>query len=392
MPPVLSIIDELGHPVEILAMLTRRHVLGGAAALLGSPPLRAHPVASPLKAAILLEADRLTVSVRTGDRGPYRFALDSGGAMNLIENDLARALRLKFIGSATLTVNGKRGSLPCYEAPLTVGDAFRQPVVTLAGVSRFSFGEGVVGSLSAGFLSALPSEIAIDEGRWTIWEDRLPALPGYEQIPGSIGKASRGSTSFIFMPATVNGTPLRLALDTGFPGNVRLNASAAHRVGIHDDGGPWAPTVHDGRIARARKLTLGGVEFDGVLVASTGKNYSDGPYEDGLVGLGLLRALNLASNPDTGDLWVRRNLLPPAIDHYSLAGIWLERSTTGGRVIAVGRLSPGEAAGLKIGDRISGVFETLIDELAGPDGAIRSFRISRNGVERLVQLRLARFL
>ena len=186
--------------------------------------------------------------------------------------------------------------------------------------------------------------------------------------------------------------PLRLALDTGFPGVFRLTPSAARRVGVFDDGRPWAPGNHGRRLVRAKRLEVAGIPFEGQIVTATETMATDISGTDGLVGLSLLRAMNIAADPATRDLWLRRNTLAPARDHYSLAGVWLDRTARGGRVAAVGLGSPGEKAKLAIGDELVGDFEALVRDLEGPAGTERSFEVRRGGATRTVAMTLTPYL
>lgn len=372
----------------------RRELLAGlgagVAAGLGRPLAAAEPAL--LSIPVSLERDRLVLQARINEQGPFRFVLDTGGEASLIDKAVAHSLHLMPIGQTRLSLAGRKTQDIYHDVALTVDGAFRQPHVALAETDLIQFGEDIQGSLSAGFLTAVPGAIAFDTERWVVWPDRLPALPGYTRVPKSISVVRQGYSPWLFAPASIEGKPLRLVLDTGFPGVFRLTPTAARRVGVFDDGRPWAPGNHGRRSVRVRRLDVAGIGFDNLLATATETMATDVPGADGLVGLSLLRAMNIAADPSTRDLWLRRNTLTPAPDHYALAGVWLDRTSRGGRVAAVGRGSPGEKAGVTVGDELIGEFEGLVRDLGGPAGAERSFEVRRGGATRTVAMTLTPYL
>jgi predicted aspartyl protease len=370
----------------------REFIAGFSTSAIVSFNVPASAAEPPLSIPVSLEQDRLVLKARINEQGPFRFVLDTGGAMSLIDRTVARSLHLMPTGQTRLSLAGRRAQEVYHDVALTVDGAFRQPHVALTETDLIHFGSDIQGSLSAGFLTAVPGAIAFDTERWVVWPDRLPDLPGYIRVPKSISVPRQGYSPWLFAPASIEGKPLRLVLDTGFPGAVRLTPGAARRVGIFNDGRPWAPGGHGRRSVRVKQVQIAGISFENIIATHTEAAATDVPGSDGLVGLSLLRAMNIAADPATRDLWLRRNTLSPSRDHYSLAGIWLDRTSRGGRVSPVGLGSPGEKAGLAAGDELIGNFEDLVRELGGPAGAERSFEVRHGGATRTVLVTLTPYL
>lgn len=110
--------------------------------------------------------------------------------------------------------------------------------------------------------------------------------------------------------------PVRLALDTGFPGPLRLTPLATKRVGLDRSTRPTQPWMRhgheEGTLIRADSVVIGDVAL-GTPVVHLDERASD-TFPDGLIGLRSLRLLNLATDPASGDLWIKRNRLPPLAD------------------------------------------------------------------------------
>lgn len=109
---------------------------------------------------------------------------------------------------------------------------------------------------------------------------------------------------------------------------------------------------------------------------------------DGLIGLDLLSAFLLSTDLRTNKLWVGRNNLPIRQPHYSLSGIWLERSRDGSTttVTDVGAGSPAAVAGLRIGDIVlepSG-FTQAAHAVSGEDGKAVTLKVRRGSETRTI--------
>ena len=356
-------------------MISRRNLLGGmaAAAILPAGTLRAAgQAAPPLTISIALEEGRVLVACNLAGQGPFLFAMDTGGVVSLIRDDLAKRLGLKKRISANLAIGGVNRSYPVYEGrDFVIGGSLRDKDVALAGTDRVSFGEDVSGSLAAGAMTAFDSELDFGKGEWRIYRDGIQDRTGYVRLASEIRHYNlENGSAYIFADATLDGKTYRFLLDTGAPVAARLYGPASRKSGLWDDAKPWVPLAargdHESRLVRAGTLQIGDTRFDAPLVVVENGSVGRTEIADGYIGLPLLRRLNLASDVKTGIMWVQPNRLPPVPDRYAMSGIWIDRKGDGVVVGQVGRGSPGEQAGVKVGDEILGErFGPLIGKLDG---------------------------
>ncbi|WP_029625178.1 hypothetical protein [Sphingomonas sp. PAMC 26605] len=347
----------------------------------------------PLSLPIALGPMRIEIGVLVNGHGPYLFVLDSGGQPGLIDEGLARSLHLASGRTMTFTLAHEARRVPVYDVALAVGGAFRQPHASLVGTDVITFGPGAQGSLSAGFLTHGASGLLFDESRWLLWPGALPALPDYVRLRHAIRKlALRGGSDLLVAPATVNGVEIELGYDTGAPAPMTLSPAAAKRAGLLD-GRPDCPIGASAKLYRSGPVHIAGIDLYRPLVAVHPVNYGSALFDNGLVGLGLLRLLDLATDPSAGDLLVRRNRQSPLPERYSLSGIWFDRRGNGAMVAAVGRGSPAQAAGVAPGDLVLDMpFEQAVSRFKGPAGATVTATLERAGVRRPIEIALRPYL
>lgn len=356
-------------------MISRRNLLGGmaAATILPVGGLRAAAAARPpVTIPIALEEGRVLVACGVAGQGPFFFAMDTGGVVGLIRDDLAKRLGLVKKTTASLGIGGEKRIYPIYDArDFIIGGSLRDEDVALAGTDRVSFGDDVSGSLAAGAMTAFDSELDFGKGEWRIYRDGITDRTGYVRLASEIRHHNLvNGSAYIFADVMLDGQSYRFLLDTGAPVAARLYGPASRKSGLWNDAKPWVPLAargeHASRLVRAGSLQIGDTRFDAPLVVV--ESGSAGRYEiaDGYIGLPLLRRLNLASDVKAGIMWVRPNQLPPVPDRYAMSGIWIDRKGEGIMVGQVGRGSPGEKAGVQVGDEIVGErFGPLIGKLDG---------------------------
>jgi serine protease Do len=372
---------------------SRRGMLAGGLAMAAMPSRLAAAADEPLSLPIALGPGRIEVGVLVDGHGPYLFILDSGGQPGLIDEGLARELHLASRGTMTFTIARQARRVPVYDTDLVVGGAFRQTRASLVGTDAITFGAGARGSLSAGFLTHGASALLFGESRWLLWPGALPAMPGYVRLRHAIRRlALRGGSDLLVAPASIGGVDIDLGYDTGAPLPMTLSPAAAKRAGLLD-GRPDCPIGADARLYRAGPVRIAGIDLYQPLVSVHPVNFGSDLFANGLVGLGLLRLLDLATDPAAGDLLVRRNRLDPLPERYPRSGIWFERRGDGAAVAAVGRGSPAQAAGIAPGDMVVDLpFEQAVSRFRGPEGRTVTATIEREGVRRDVQVTLRSYL
>jgi hypothetical protein len=386
-----------GADVDRREFLRVSVAIAGSAAMSGTS--RARAANRTFTVPIELQSRRLVVPCTIERQGPYLFAIDTGGIVSLIRDDLARQLKLPQVASSTLGIGGRLDRYPLFRADeVTYGNSFRQGQVVFAGVEHISFGDDVSGSFASGCLTTLDSEIDFRAKEWRIYPDGGPARDGWVRHDSAILRdGPAGGSSYLFGQAFLGSQPLRALLDTGAPSWIRLSGSVARKSGLYREGQNWSPYAKHGndivRLVRSSvPLNFGGLSIERPIIVLQSGGLTDRLSET-LIGLPILQQVNLATDVSRKILWTRPNGLPRPIERYNMAGLWVDRR--GSQIIAgaVGSGSPAEKAGIRPGDGIEGAeFETLIKRLTGNSGDEVALVVTRGGVRRDVRLVLADYL
>jgi len=125
----------------------------------------------------------------------------------------------------------------------------------------------------------------------------------------------------------------------------------------------------------AKPLAIGAMKMERPLVTLDMETH-DSLFGSALVGLPLIRRLDLATQVKDAVLWTRPNGGAYSEPSYNMSGIWVDREGSKLSIGAVGKGSPAEKAGLKVGDVIGGPpFQPLIAALNGPAGSSATFAV-----------------
>jgi hypothetical protein len=375
--------------------VARRNFLIGAGLAALLPPRLAQAAGSPIRIPVTLTNGRVLVDCAIAGHGPYRFVLDTGGTIGLIDMKLAKALKLRGLGTSMLGLSTGRRQYPIFEAPdVEFGGQVRQPSAVFAGVDGFPFGDGAVGSLAAGVLTAVDGELDLEALEWRIFRDGAPDRAGWTRYDKAIVHSGNlNGSAFMFADVSLSGKQFRFGLDTGMPNSTRVYRKAAEAAGLWD-APRWTPSAPGGRgrMVRAPVFEMARSLLEGVLVTVV-----DQPewhvFDAGIVGLPLLRRFNIATSAADSAVYLKRNGLGPQPERYNRAGMWVERAGNDVKVAVIGAGSPAEKAGLQVGDRLSGMpFGALIDRMYAAAGTEIALTVERAGSRRPVTLVLADFL
>lgn len=337
---------------------------------------------------------RVLVDCTIGGQGPFPLVFDTGGTIGLITLEAARRLGLKQVGTSFLGLKQGRKDYPIYRVPdLAFAGQVRQPESAIAGVDNVSFGDGAIGSIAAGALTATNGELDFDRNEWLLYPRAAPDRAGWTRVPNGIFRAGNvNGSAFLAADMGLGGRTFRVGLDTGMPAATRIYRRTAERAGLWE-APRWSPAAPGGkgRVVRA-PLTLGGATIaDAVLTITEDPDFSIFP--DGLIGLPILRRFNLATRASDDSLFLKRNQVAEAPMPYNRAGLWIDRDGGGIRVGVVGPGSPAEKAGIAAGDRLSGMaFGQVVEAMTGPAGTVLPLTVTRGAVARPVALRLEDFL
>ncbi|MFK4873235.1 aspartyl protease family protein [Novosphingobium sp. ZW T3_23] len=387
--------------------MQRRDFLGGSAFVVAAGLAR--PVLAearaPIVSRIALMSGRVVTPVTIGGKGPFLFMLDTGGATSLIETGLARELKLKSTGPTRMVGMGGQAVLGSYMArDVVFGGGVRQPTASFSAMEN-RFGEGVRGSLAAGLLTTMDSDLDIEAGEWRIYPDGRPAREGLIQLENAIrtdGSLGRNAASpRLWGAAAFNGTAIDCLLDTGAPGAFSMGHDAARRLGLWDDARPFAPqavggvggTGGIGRIVRLESVVFAGQRFERPLVLLRPPSDAVRSH-DAIVGLHVLQGFNLSTEVRTRSLWLQRHAnAVPMLERYGLSGLWLKDEGRGVRVAVVGPGSPAAVAGIQAGDHIVGLnLRAAIALVTGHPGKEVALSVANTGPTRSIRFVLAPFL
>ncbi|MFL9842185.1 hypothetical protein ABS767_14530 [Sphingomonas sp. ST-64] len=374
-------------------MIGRRPLLAGAtAALLGSATRAV--AAPPYNVPIRLTDSRILVEATFGGDRAFLLVLDTGGQMGLINTGVADAIGLKKIGSRRLRLAWGHTDYPVFQSKnVMLGGRINLASFDMAGIER-DLGDGAVGSLPAWVLTLVDGELDLDASVWRAHEGGLPALPGATRFDKAIvQKGATADKRFLFADAALNGRSFRFGLDTGMPNYSRIYRKTAEAAGLWD-APRWTPAAPNGetRVIRPDRIELAGATIERPLIQLRDKPDWE-EFETGIIGLPILRLFNIATSNRDGAVFLTRNRQEPQPAQYNRAGLWVDRAGSGVVAGVVGAGSPAEKAGIKAGDRLSGMtFESLIQQTSGPVGAVLPLTVERGGSSRSVSLVLEDFL
>lgn len=370
--------------------MTRRALIGLFAAAGISPRFAFAATESGYAAGkIFLAENRAFMAVKIGEAAPLLFFIDTGTYVNLIDEKIAKRLKLEQQGRVQSRVVGG----------MVESRIYRGRDIDLAGVvvlktALFSGTPmrpaGVDGALAADLLTEFDSELDFEAQQWRVWTGGRPSWDGLTEVARSdIDRSRGGGAAKIYGHVAVNGQAFDLLLDTGAPNNLSLDSSAVRRSGLWDDAKPYVPhrqrglagAGKPGRLVRAETVNFGGIEFRRpIIFLNDPDENQNGHRHEGILGLNLLRHMTLATDVRRSRLWVKRNTLPPVRQPYPMSGLWLERN--GERIVVqdVGTGSPAALAGVEKGDCVVGEnWSAVLARITGKAGSEVRLKLERGG-------------
>jgi serine protease Do len=384
-----------------MSMVDRRSVLGGAVAVAAALPFgRALAVERVYTCSIALTEGRVWLAAGIGDNGPYLFILDTGGIVSLLDNELAKSLKLKEVPKRLQLFGiGGVSDFPWYDAgEVRFGNGIRLPHMLFAGTAM-RLGQDARGSFGAGLFTSFDSDLDFVKGEWRTHPDGRSDMGSLVRLPSRFSN-SVDEGSLIYADATVGNYSGEFLLDTGALGEVSLESRASAKSGLWHDDRPYAPMQARGigrgrvptRLVRVDVMKIGPFAFEKPLVMLTkpGSIVNSG---DGVIGLKTLSRLHLSTQVSTRSVWAAQNGARLTSNQYPLSGLWIDNDDGRMTVADVGTGSPAAAAGLKVGDIIVGAeFRTLLRQINSGPGTVVPLTIERAGKRQDATLTLKPFL
>ena len=389
-------------------MFSRRSLLALAPALGFAPGAWAQespaPAAttSPLVGRFDMVRNRPWTSVYIQGRGPFRFVIDTGASISIIDPDLAARLKLPRLEDAQLQgATAERTVELFYSRQVVVAETLRQrgQVVFAAGQAGGDFD----GILPGAMFTGANVEIDFAALEFRIFTAAAPDRTGYTRLP-LVQPQAGGTDNRLVVQVRLDGRPVPLMIDTGGTGSVLLSGEYVGQNKLWDRYPKWASSRGQGimdafdlRMVRARSLQMGATTFDRPLVHLTDPFNPPGDGGAGVLGMDVLRRFTLATDPAGRALWLKPNAAIAEPFRYNRSG--LEVGLVDGRTVvkSVQDKSPAARAGVKVGDALPDLadlrdlarFDWYLSE--GPGVAVE-FEVERNGARIPTRIVLAELL
>jgi hypothetical protein len=319
--------------------------------------------------------NHIYVDVRLNGKGPYRLMCDTGGA-NIVTPELAKELGLSSEGAFEGRGVGEKSEdvgVTKVEK-LEIGDAtIANQVFMVFALGPFGAVEGVPQLGLVGYEVFKRFVATVD------YEKKLLTL----SLPSAFDYHGTGTiVPFTFnehipqVEGSLDGIAGKFDIDTGARDSVSILAPFAEQHGLKEHYGTTVAAVTGwgvggparGLVTRARTLRLGTLEVAGPLVdlSQQKKGAFIDPYVAGNVGAGVLKRFNVTFDYGRQRLIFEPNANYARPDAYDRAGMWINRDSEGFEVVDVVAGGPAEAAGLKVGDRITAIGGTPAGRLSLP--------------------------
>jgi hypothetical protein len=311
---------------------------------------------------------------------PYRLLCDTGGA-NVLTPSAIHELGLRSEGALEARGVGEKSEdigLVRVER-LQIGDAtLSRQLFAVFDLSALEPVEGAPMSGLVGFEVFKRFVVRIDYGRHVL---TLTPPAAYREEPGAVWVPFRFKSRMPQMDGEIDGIPGLFDIDTGSRASLDLLAPFAEKHRLADKYGAKLEAITGwgvggparAKLARAKTLKLGSVEIrDLVTELSLQKKgaFTD-VYVAGNVGAGVLRRFVVTFDYARQRVGFEPVSPTPARDSFDRAGMWINRGAAGFEVMDVIPGGPAGEAGIKPGDRITGVDGTDAARLSLSDLRLR---------------------
>jgi len=287
------------------------------------------------------------------------------GAANVMTPTTARRLGLRPVGDARVWGAGDMSEAAAFTRVNTMavgGIQFRNQLFAVVPLEALSEIEGVPFHGMIGYELFKRAVGKID------YEARILSL-----THPAVWNASDAGTAvpFVFngtvpeIEGDIDGIAASFDVDTGSRMSVGLHSPFVLRHGLRARFRPSIEAVtgwglggpSQGTVARVKRLRLGPIAVDGVVVDMSRQTQGvlSHAVPAGNIGSGLLRRFTITLDYQRQRIHFAPNARTAKPDVYDRAGLWINRDGRAFRVVAVVDGSPAAAAGIAAGDRIVAV-------------------------------------
>jgi PDZ domain-containing protein/aspartyl protease len=307
--------------------------------------------------------NHIYLQVKVNGKGPFLFIFDTGGH-DLLTPEGAKELAVHSEGDAP----GSGAGEGVVEAGFARGVTFQIGELTLANqnIGVLPFASKAVegfeerGMLGFEVLRRFVTEIDYGAGTITfidpakfhpkdqgvavpfVFSDHLPQVNGaFEGAPGRFNIDT--------------GSRVELTLTKPFVDDAGLIAKHPKGVTAVDGWGVGGPSRS--YVTRGTEFTLGPVKIDDLVVGFSTQSkgaFADPTYQ-GNVGTALLKRFKVTFDYDHEVMYLKRLAKPADVDVFDRAGIWINQSPDGFKIVDLTAGSAAADAGLKVGDEITSV-------------------------------------
>ncbi|MBP2160198.1 MULTISPECIES: aspartyl protease family protein [Asticcacaulis] len=290
------------------AMLSRRHALLGLSGLFLPQGTQAKDA---LRIPIQFNGAGLPhLAVSFGDKGPYRFVIDTGSPVNGINVKLAPELGLMARTKIRVVGVGGVEISPVYVIrDIGIEDTYFYKEMLFVGLRRPPFADAK-GMLGAGFVTGWPTEFDFEAAELRIHENGRPDFSAYHMLPSQRLPQDSNDDHKVLVEVTLDGMPLKLFVDTGASAEISLNSDCVTRLKLWDRY-PVIATGHTLDVSSVRvprrtvkvpNLKLGAytIEATPVSLGQPRTGPLRGERSDGVIGMRTLRRFGICFDDDRG--------------------------------------------------------------------------------------------
>jgi hypothetical protein len=352
--------------------------------------------------------NHIYAEVSVNGKGPYVFIFDTGG-VNLLTPPLAHELGLKTEGQfqANGAGSGHMDAGFTHVDSLQLGDAsVKNQMFTVLPLNEMSNIEGVQEIGMVGFETFRRFVTRIDYGAHTI---TLVKPDDFDPKDAGTAIPVVFNGNGVQVHGSYNGAAGVFDIDTGSRASLTLNGPFAAANGIHPVQGKGVEGVTGwgvggpsrGYAMRGGTLKMGSVAVSGAVVelsTDKGGTFADASMA-GNIGAGVLKRFIVTFDYEHKQMYLKPVATPVAdLDTFDRAGLWINASANGFKVVDVTAHTPAEASGIKAGDEVIAIDGadaksiTLSDMRAmlrdKPAGSVVTLTVLRGGDRKTIAITL----